>query len=43
MSHCNITERDTSIDIARGLAIILVVVGHAGLKDYYWNIRHYID
>lgn len=41
MSHCNITERDTSIDIARGLAIILVVVGHAGLKDYYWNIIYF--
>lgn len=34
-------ERDKSIDIARGLAIILVVVGHSGINQYFWNLIYF--
>ena len=35
-------ERDKGIDIARGLAIILVVVGHSGINQYFWNFIFFI-
>lgn len=34
-------ERDKGIDIARGLAIILVVVGHSGINQYFWNLIYF--
>lgn len=30
--------RNNTIDIARGIAIILVVIGHSGICEYPWNI-----
>lgn len=30
-----------SIDIARGVAIILVVIGHSGINSYFWNLIYF--
>lgn len=34
-------NRDNTIDIARGIAIVLVVIGHSGISPYYWNIIYF--
>lgn len=34
-------NRDNTIDIARGIAIIFVVIGHSGISPYYWNIIYF--
>lgn len=33
--------RDKTIDISRGIAIILVVIGHSGIPHYFWNIIYF--
>lgn len=34
-------SRDNTIDITRGIAIILVVIGHSGISPYFWNIIYF--
>ena len=34
-------HRDNTIDITRGIAIILVVIGHSGISPYFWNIIYF--
>ena len=36
-----LVKRDTTIDAARGFAIILVVIGHSGVSSYWWNIIYF--
>lgn len=33
--------RDNTMDIARGIAIILVVIGHSGISSFFWNIIYF--
>lgn len=34
-------ERDVAMDVLRGIAIIFVVLGHAGVNDYWWNVLYF--
>lgn len=36
-----LSRRDTTVDVMRGIAIILVVLGHAGINDYSWNAIYF--
>lgn len=36
-----VINRDNTIDIARGIAISLVVIGHSGISPYFWNIIYF--